>query len=189
MKNDTIEKITNFLFINKPFQNLKKYDVVIVLGNNHYLENALVLQMLKEEKKINENTLIVITGNKGLLNKDISVTEADLIYSEIVKLKLNLKCVLEKEASNIKENLLFSSKLLGDLKQYNRILLVGKAFASRRILMCADAIQYPLDKVDIYGLEVDIKRDDWFKNPKFRKRVLEELGRIERYTLKGDIKM
>lgn len=46
MKNDTIDKITEFLFINKPFNELGKYDLVIVLGNNFYQENAKFIEKL-----------------------------------------------------------------------------------------------------------------------------------------------
>ena len=79
MSNDTIEKITEFLFIGKDIDDLGKYDLVIVLGNNLYQEVALAIKNIFEKKKIDNNTLIVLSGNKGSVNADITYTEAEII--------------------------------------------------------------------------------------------------------------
>lgn len=189
MKNDTREKITEFIFINKSFESLQKYDLVIVLGNDLYRENASVIQKLLNENKIDNETIIVISGNKGKLNADISKTEAELINEEINKLNLKVNCLIEPNATNIKENLMFSKKMVNSLNGFKRILLIGKSFASRRILMCADILDFPLDKVDIYGLESDICKENWFESKKTRDRVLAELERIGKYTIDNDLKI
>lgn len=189
MKNDTIKKITDFLFINKDFEELSNYDLVIVLGNNFYQENALFIKRLFDTKKINKDTTIILSGSKGSINNDIEKSEAMLIYEKIQELNLDLECIIEPVATNIKENLLFSKKIINSLAQYNKILLVGKSFASRRILMCADALDFPLEKMDIFGLEVDICKDTWYQNKEAKTRVLAELERIGKYAINGDLKI
>lgn len=189
MKNDSIEKITDLLFINKDISELTHYDLIIVLGNNFYEEIALCLKDLLNKEIITENTEVIISGNKGKINANIEKTEAEIIYENIKRLNINLNCILEKEATNIKENLLNAKELINDLSKYNRILLICKSFVSRRTLMCADALNYPLDKIDIYGLEREITKKDWHNHPKSTKRVLEELERISIYCLKGDLKL
>lgn len=189
MINDTKNEITNFLFIGKDFYLLINYDLVIILGNEFYKENAEILSKLLKNKHINKNTTVVISGSKGKINKDITSTEASLIYDECLKLDLQLNFILEDKATNIKENLLFTKNILGDLAKFEHILIIGKAFIGRRALMCADALGYPLEKLDFYGLEVKIKKDNWFQNKIYKKRILEELERISKYTLNNDLKL
>lgn len=102
---------------------------------------------------------------------------------------MKLNCFIEPNATNIKENLLFSKKLVKSLNNYNKILLVGKSFASRRILMCADALNFPLNRIDIYGIEKDICKDTWYQNEKSKNRVLTELERIGKYAINKDLKI
>ena len=53
MINDTIEKITEFLFIGKEEHELQNYDLVIVLGTNLYNEPIDILNKFKTKKIIN----------------------------------------------------------------------------------------------------------------------------------------
>lgn len=189
MKNDTIDKITEFLFINIDFEKLTFYDLVIVLGNNFYEENVDILEKMLKNKHIDHNTKVILSGNKGKINNNIESTEAEIMASIIKQRRLKLNVILEEKATNIKENLEYSKAISGDLKQYKQILIIGKAFAARRILMCADALDFNISKIQIYGLEVDIKKDNWYKVPKAKERVLNELERIAKYTLKNDLKL
>ena len=187
--NDSIFQITNFIFINKEFNELTKYDLVIVLGSNYSKEIALEIQKLYENKKINNETLIIISGKKGLLNKNNKHSEAEIIASILKKLGLELNIILEKKAKNIKENLVNSKAIIKSFNKYNRLLIIGKSYVARRVIMCADHLKYPLSKIDYDGIEKDIKKDGWFKTKKSRNRVLAELSRIEKYVKKGDIKL
>lgn len=189
MINDTISKITDFLFIGSDFSHLATYDLVIVLGNDFYEENALILKKLLENKHISKNTTIAISGAKGTINKDITSTEAELIYKECIKLNLELNFILENKATNIKENLSYVKDVLEDLNSFQHILIIGKAFIGRRVLMCAKALGYPIKKLDFYGLEVKIKKNNWYKDETYKKRILEELERISKYTLNGDLEL
>ena len=158
--NDSIFQITNFIFINKEFNELTKYDLVIVLGSNYSKEIALEIQKLYENKKINNETLIIISGKKGLLNKNNKHSEAEIIASILKKLGLELNIILEKKAKNIKENLVNSKAIIKSFNKYNRLLIIGKSYVARRVIMCADHLKYPLSKIDYDGIEKDIKKDD-----------------------------
>ena len=189
MQNDTQECITNFLFIGKPFEELTHYDLVIILGNDYYKETALTLKKLLEENKITSDTKIIISGNKGTLNKTITDTEAEIIYHHLRDFGLDLNCELEKHATNIKENLLYSKEIIKDFNLYSQILVIGKSFVGRRVLMCLDALDYPLSKIDYYGLESDITKSNWSTTPTYQNRILEELERISIYTKNKDLKL
>lgn len=71
------------------------------------------------------------------------------------------------------------------------MLLVCKSFHARRVLMTAtnflpnDIEYYFLSTLD----ERNIAKDGWWKDEIATKRVLEEVGRISQYTLKGDLKL
>lgn len=189
MVNDTIQKITDFLFIGMPFEELTFYDLVIVLGNNFYDQNVDVLEQLLVNHKIDAKTKVILSGNKGKLNENIDSTEAEIMAEKIKQRNLDLNVVLEKKATNIKENLAYSKRIAGNIDDYKQILIIGKSFAARRILMGADFLGFDLNKVHIYGFEVDIKKDDWYKNLRAKRRVLGEIERIGKYTLKNDLKL
>ncbi len=189
MQNDTIEKITDFIFMGKKIEELDFYNLAIVLGNNLYEETAECLKDLVNLNKIDATSTIIISGKKGTLNKDLDGTEAEIIYQKFLKYNLNIPCLLEKEATNTKENLLFSLKYLEDIKSYRKILLICKSFLARRAFMCAYNLDYPIDSIDIIGVEKEFGKDNWFTNALSRKRVLAELERISLYTEKGDLKL
>ena len=189
MHNDTRKKITDFLFIDTPWQDLTIYDLVIILGNDYYKENALTIKKLLDNEKITNTTKIIITGNKGTINENIRETEAEIIYKHLLELGLDLDCILEKNATNIKENLLYVKDIIKDFTNYQKILIIGKSFIGRRVLMTLDNLNYPLEKINFYGLEVNIKKDNWYTIQESKKRIMEELIRIANYTLKGDLKM
>lgn len=189
MINNTKEEITKFLFIGKDYECLTDYDLVIVLGNNFYKETALVLKKLYNDKKINEETKIIISGNKGTINKNITETEAEIIYKNLLELGLDLDCVLEKNATNVRENLVYAKEIVKNLDEFKKVLIIGKSFIARRVLMVLVALKENLAKFDFYGIEVDIKKEDWYLNKAAKKRVLEELERIAKYTIKNDLKL
>ncbi len=189
MQNDTIEKITDFIFIGKDIEELDFYNLVIVLGNNFYEETAECLSNLVKFNKVDNSSTIIISGKKGSLNKDLESTEAEIIYQNFLKYNLNIPCLLECNATNTKENLLFSLKYIKDINIYRKILLVCKSLLARRAMMCAYNLDYPIEKLDIVGVERDITKDNWFTDAYSRKRVLAELERISKYTEKGDLKL
>ena len=189
MINDTIEKMAEKQNTLLKKLEIGKYDLVIVLGNNLYKETAFALKNLYDKALIDKKTLVILSGNKGLVNADITSTEAEIINEEINKLNLKLNIGLEKKATNTKENLFYVKEYLKSFENYQSILIICKSYLARRALMCADALDYPLKKMDIYGISGESNKDNWYEIPKARKRILEELQRISEYTLKGDLKM
>ena len=99
--------------------------------------------------------------------------------------------ILEKNATNIYENLYFSKKLINDMDKYNNILIIGAAFALRRIKLCASGMNYPLDKMQYVGTvnteKQNCGKDNWWQNESARLRVYQELERIGKYLVKGDL--
>lgn len=99
--------------------------------------------------------------------------------------------VLEENATNIYENLYFSKKIIGDMNKYNNILIIGAAFALRRVKLCASGMDYPLDKIQFVGTvnpeKINCGKDNWWKTEAARIRVYQELERIGKYLVKGNL--
>lgn len=197
ISSETVLAITNFLFIGKPEQKLKRYDLILVLGNEQIEDTADEISMLIKKNHIDNNATIVFTGNVGSLNKG-SAPEA-LRLNEAVKSRsviTSQRIVIEDKATNSLENFKFSKPLIEEKKNiegFNRILCICKAFLTRRAKMCAAACGYPVEKIDFYGT-VDtagknIGADTWFQSDAAIKRVMEEIKRIAEYTLKGDLSL
>lgn len=183
---DTIIKINELLFINKKEDELRKYDLVIVCGNDYFDETVSSIVLLTQKGIIAPQADVILSGNKRGFTKDLVYTEAEELEQRLSKFSLPLHYILEKDALNIKENLALSLNYI-DIHHYQCILIIGKAFASRRIWMTAKKLGYPMEKVDIYGTYTFIREEDWFLNEDATKRILEELKRISDYTLKGDL--
>lgn len=184
---DTIEKINELLFINKKEEELTKYDIVIVCGNDYLDETVSSLVLLVQKGIIVPHAQVILSGNKRGFTKDLLCTEAEELEHRLSKYSLPVHYFLEKEALNIKENLSYSLPFIQDIDGCKRILIIGKAFVSRRIWMSAKALGYPMEKVDIYGTYTFIREENWFLNEEAEIRILEELKRISDYTLKGDL--
>ena len=138
---------------------------------------------LYKQGVIDNETVVVISGNRGLLD-NFSGKECENVYDILVnKYGYDRKLfVLEKEANNIFENLLFSKKIIDDFSKYNNILVMGAAFALRRIKMCAGRLDYPLDKLQFVGTVdkdgINCGKDNWWQSEAAKLRVYQELERI-----------
>lgn len=196
-KSETIQSITNFLFIGKPEVALKCYDLILVLGNEQIEDTADEISMLIRRNHIDSNAVIVFTGNVGSLNKG-SAPEA-LRLNEAIKKRdviTSQRIIIEDKATNSLENFKFSKSLIEEVKQidgFNQILCICKAFLTRRAKMCAAACGYPVAKIDFYGtvdtVGKNIGPDTWYQSDAAIKRVMEEIKRIAEYTLKGDLSL
>ena len=189
---ENIRAITNFLFIEDDFKKLNHSDLVIILCNNNINGIAKKVDDLFKNNIINANSLIVISGNYGILD-EFDEKECVLIQNILVeKYGYDEKMfVLEENATNIYENLYFSKKIVKNMNKYNNILIIGAAFALRRIKLCASGMDYPLDKIQFVGTVNTEKRncgkDNWWKTESARIRVYQELERIGKYLVKGDL--
>lgn len=181
----SIEAISDFLFIEKDIKNV---DVAIVFGNDWtetmdellpYYKNGMVPK-------------IIITGHSANSDKEPEALRFQKRALELGFLKDDI--YLEEQATNTKENFEFTKPILENNFNHSNlenILLVCKTFHTRRVLMTAKKflpqnINYCfLPTID----ERKIEKDSWWKDETATKRVLEELGRISQYTLKGDLKL
>ena len=147
---------------------------------------------LFKREVIDNNTLVVISGNRGSLD-NFEGRECDNVYNILVN-EYNYNSnmfVLEKDATNIYENLVFSKKIIKDFNKYNNILIMGAAFALRRIKMCASKLDYPLNKIQYIGTVNKEGRNcgkyNWWMSEDAKIRVYQELERIGKYLIKGDL--
>jgi hypothetical protein len=192
---ETIKSITRFLFIGEEIDDLpQKIDLAIVLGNNDIVGTIKLVKDLFVRDILQESSTIVFSGNVGALS-DSTIPEAIRLKQEADNQKMIFKdLIIESKATNTKENFEFSKKLIEEktvINNYEKILVIGKAFLLRRAKMSASASGYPMSKMHFIGT-VDpharnIGPDTWYLQDVSVKRVLEEIQRIAQYTLKGDL--
>ena len=191
---ETIEAITRFLFVGEPIEKLGEYDLVIVLGNNLIELTVDELKQLWDKGHIADGAKIILSGKVGSLNREDAPEAEDMFKMALKKGLPEKSFILEPESCNAYENFLFSRKKvdeLGGFDKFSSILCIGQAFLLRRAKMCAAKCGYPQDKLSYYGT-VDkegrnIGPDTWWTSDIARTRVMEEIGRIATYTLKGDL--
>lgn len=194
-RSETINAITKFLFIGKPDEMLKRYDLVIVLGSNLIELTIDEVSRLYRKGVIMPDALIILAGKVGTLNQGQEEAEANLMLDHAIRLgipKDNLR--IEPLSTNLYENYLLSKEIVvesGGFSKYKAILSVGQAFSLRRAKMSAARCGYLTDEMDFVGI-VDrngrnIAPDSWWTSEIARTRVIEELSRIATYTLKGDL--
>ena len=190
MVSENIKAITDFVFIENTFDEIKKSDLVIVLCNNSIGDLAKVIDRLYKDNKIDKKTKVVLSGASGMLDDGLekeAIRLSNMLVNEYGydKELFTLEC----EATNIYENLLFSKNIVKSFESYNNIIMVGAAFALRRIKMCASRLDYPVDKIQFLGTIDDrnISKEEWWKDDLSKKRVYEEIERIGKYLVKGDL--
>jgi hypothetical protein len=191
-ESENIRAITNFLFIEDDIDDLKKSDLVIILCNNNINGIVSVFDRLYKNNIIDNGSLVVISGDRGPLD-DFEGKECEAVFNKLVnEYGYDSKMfALEKNATNIYENLKYSKEIIEDFDKYNNTIIIGAAFALRRIKLCASGMNYPLEKVQFVGTVNIEKRpisiDNWWQDDIARIRVYEELERIGKYLIKGDL--
>jgi uncharacterized SAM-binding protein YcdF (DUF218 family) len=100
--------------------------------------------------------------------------------------------ITEEQATNTKENFVFSRRLIEERWGWSairKVAVVCLAFQARRALMTA-AAHWP-EEVELVFRPViderDIGSDTWWQNEAGRHRVLAEIRRIGQYGLQGDL--
>lgn len=183
---NTIEAITSFLFIETE---IEPVDLMFVLGNNWTKTMEAVAKLYFN----NISQSILITGNSA--KGDAKKSEAITFMEEGVRLGINRgDILLEEQATNTKENIVFSVDLIKKNMDYNKInsiLFFCQSFHTRRVLMTAR--KHFNKDINFYFYPIvdnrNIKKDNWWKGAISKKRVLEEMQRISIYTLKGDLSL
>ena len=196
-KSETVKAITEFLFIGKADDELRQYDLVILLGSNLIELTVDKLAVLYSAGIVLPEATVVLSGKSGALNKGQTVSEAEQMLEYAVKIGMPGKIFrVEPKATNLYENYKNSKAIIeenGSLASYKSILSIGQAFSLRRAKMSAARCGYPAHDMDFVGI-VDsrgrnISADCWWQSDVSRVRVLQELGKISEYALKGDISL
>ena len=191
---ETAKAITDFLFIGKKEEELSSYDLVIVCGNEQTDETcADVLRLMNH---IRSDAIIVFSGKNGSLNPG-TPPEGERMYKYFIEhdSEYTQTLLVENQAGNTLENFSRSFSLIEELKPlsaFERCLVVCKAFQTRRAKMCALKCGFSADeKMDFFGTVSGkmIDADSWFSNPDTAKRVMEEVERIGKYFVKGDLSL
>lgn len=192
---EVIKMITEFLFIGKPIEELPQVDLILVFGSDFIKGTVDAIEEIIANKKLSQNGHIVFSGATGSLNAG-KESEAIRMAAEIKERDIidERRISVESNATNAYQNLEFSKVLIeniGGFEKYDKILFVGKAFMLRRTQMCAKRLEYPMEKIYYHGL-VDytarnIAPDNWWIMEDARKRVMEEVERIGKYSAKGDL--
>lgn len=187
IKHDSSEKqITEYIFINN-FP--KKADVAVVMGTSKTINEAV--QNAAELYKAGVVPLIIVTGGD---NARIQKNEAQVISQKLVELGIPPANILqENRATNTLENVLFTKELIDNeigFANLHSIIAVTRNYHSRRVLMTFNK-HFP-DSVALYASGYESERfkfskNTWNKSEVGKEKVLEELGKIEKYLEKGDL--
>lgn len=183
----TLEAISDLLFIDGSDASV---DLCVVLGGRHYVEAMQAAKRLFEEAKTKK---FLLTGYTGHTQEGAETCESELAFQEGLRLGMPEDVfILEKKSTNTKENLQFAHQLIEQELSYDAvrsILFICKTFHTRRVLMTAQQVMPAHLEYHFIPVldERTIRKADWWTHEPARTRVMEELGRVATYTLKGDL--
>ena len=191
----TVEAITNFLFIGEEKEQLKKSDLVIVLGN-HIIDIMMgEISNLYYCGKITKNATIILSGATGDMTKGQAL-ECDQMYeSAVEKYRMPASLFLkEPKATNAYLNMVYAKELIleqGGFENYEHVLCVGNSFLLRRASMYASKLEYPMERMQFFGVYDrdgrNISPDGWWKSEVSIQRVMAEIERIGKYYATGNM--
>lgn len=175
-----IKAITNFIFAeDRP----SKVDLIIVPGSSHRQLSQKAVYLYKKGfcKKL------VFTGG---YNPKISKNDCDFGKEIAMTLEIPKENIFTEDKSrNTKENAMEVSKLIKKYKLKNKkLLLVCKSYHARRLKMTF-ANFFPSSQLLMIPVkdERNISRHNWWRSEKGIAQVMEEVGKISEYFLKGDL--
>lgn len=180
--NNSIKSITNFIFVE---DDLEKSDLIIAPGTFR----IEIINKALEVYKQGYAKYILTTG--GVLNEN-GVSESQFQKEYLIEGGVRKENVFnESKSTNTKENAVYAKKLLDMEKmEYGKIILISKTYHSRRILM---TFKETFPKSDILIVPVvddrDITKDNWYKERGKSAKVMEEVEKIGKYFLKGDLRL
>jgi uncharacterized SAM-binding protein YcdF (DUF218 family) len=177
---NNLESITNFIFIS---DKLSKSDLIIVPGTSR---QSIIKKALEVYNK-GLARYIITTG--GILN-DKGISESEQQKQYLIDNGVPNNIILnESKSTNTKENAIYAKKEL-DINRikYNKIILISKTYHARRILMTFTSA-FPNSDIKIASVVDDrnITKDNWYKDKGKRDKVMEEVEKIGKYYLKGDL--
>lgn len=185
MKLNTIEDITNFIFIGKSLEELSHYDLLII--NADWAEEKLAkdMKLMLDRNVIDNNTLFIICESHGDINERSS---ASILIEYLKKENINNKIIIDDKYISNPEILKNIDKLV-NINDYTRILRIAKDFVARRWYMNAKRYNFPIDKCDFYGI-VDnrrISKKDWYKSELGINQVMKEFINIGEQTINNEL--
>ena len=175
-----IKAITDFIFLSdKP----KKADLIIVSGTYQK-------QIIEKAYKVYREGFAQYIMTTGYNQEGYEQTEAEFQKKYLVSKGVPEDVIYcENESSNTKENAQFSYQLVRRLKlKYGKIILVCKSYHSRRIYMTFKRF-YKRSHIIVCPAIDDRNTtpSNWYRHKTKRERVLEEVEKIGKYFLKGDL--
>lgn len=191
----TVEAITNFLFIGEEKEQLKKSDLVIVLGN-HIIDIMMgEISDLYQSGKITKEATIILSGATGDMTKGQALECEQMYESAVEKYGMSANLFLkEPKATNAYLNMVYAKDLIleqGGFENYKHILCVGNSFLLRRASMYASKLEYPMERMQFFGVYDkegrNISPDGWWKSEVSVQRVMAELERIGKYYATGNM--
>ena len=185
MKLNTIEDITNFIFIGKSLEELSHYDLLII--NADWAEEKLAkdMKLMLDRNVIDNNTLFIICESHGDINERSS---ASILTNYLRKEGLVNKIIIDDKYISNPEILKNIDKLV-NINDYTRILRIAKDFVARRWYMNAKRYNFPIDKCDFYGIvdNRNISKHDWYKSEVGIKQVMKEFINIGEQTINNEL--
>ena len=185
MKLNTIEDITNFIFIGKSLEELSHYDLLII--NADWAEEKLAkdMKLMLDRNVIDKDTLFIICESHQPANGRSS---ASILIEYLKKENINNKIIIDDKYISNPEILKNIDKLV-DINSYNRILRIAKDFVARRWFMNASNYNFPIDKCDFYGVvdNRNISKTEWYKSEIGINQVMKEFINIGNQTINKEL--
>lgn len=189
--NDLIRIITELCFCETDDDKRRKYDLIVVFGNNcPEITIDVITQKIIKKGLFLPTGKIILSGATGSKNKG-KEKEAYSMYKYATAMGLDPSWfILEDQATNCKENITYSKQKITELGGFDRfesILFVGMAFMLRRTQMCAQRFGYPVSKIQYLGVVnsegLNISADHWWEaSSEAKNRVMAEVMRIGDYA-------
>ena len=182
---NTIEDITNFIFIGKNIDELSHYDLLII--NADWAEEKLAkdLRIMFDRNIIDKDTLFIICDSHQPSN---GRSTANILIDYLKKENINNKIIVDDKYITNPEILKNIDKLV-NVNDYTRILRIAKDFVARRWYMNAKQHDFPIEKCDFYGVvdNRNISKNDWYKSDIGIKGVMKEFINIGSLTIDGEL--
>ena len=184
MQKNTINDITDFIFIGKELSELSHYDLLII--NADWAEDSLAKDMkfMLEKNIIDSNTTFIICESHGNTNR----SSANILIDYLKKEGLNNKIIIDNKYISNPEILKNIDKLV-DINRYNKILRIAKDFVARRWYMNAKKYNFPIERCDFYGITDgrNISKKDWYKSEEGIIQVMKEFINIGQQTIDKEL--
>ncbi|MFA6315046.1 MAG: YdcF family protein [Candidatus Paceibacterota bacterium] len=182
----TNEEITKYVFIDdeNPTAN-----IALVFGTWNAQKSAV-----EKAVEIFKRGLVPKIIFSGGLNENSGMVESESMANEAIKSGIASEDIyIENRSTNTLENVLFSLALIDKelgLENVNAITAIMKNYHSRRVLMTLKkhVPNHIILKAAPYkSPQYDFDRNNWMESELGKEKVSEEVSKIEKYLIKGDL--